>query len=79
MRTKQITAEGSILKPIVCYALTDSFLRRIGLNLADGNHWQIISLINWTLNHYNILTINALTNYNYRLDQCPISYRTKVI
>jgi hypothetical protein len=33
---KQMTAEGSILKPTECYAVIDSFLSRIGLNLAEG-------------------------------------------
>jgi hypothetical protein len=33
---KQMTGEGSILKPTECYAVIDSFLTRIGFNLAEG-------------------------------------------
>jgi hypothetical protein len=37
---KQITAEGSILKETECNAVIDSFLKRIGTNLAEGICFQ---------------------------------------
>lgn len=33
---KQLTSEGSILKQTECYAVIDAFLRKLGLNLAEG-------------------------------------------